>query len=334
MSFAELVTKLSHEFKRYEEDEFKQLVLDYLAPPRELVVKTVNLFRSTLIVGPMNFGKTSFIEAKLGEVIKHLFNQGVDDLEIAYVYAQEVPINDVLKAIRDIDLNKVKYMYVFADDAAAAGGQFGRSAMSKENVRVSQFYIMIRHRLRNNFNYRYYIHPIHSTQVYTLVDITFRRTSQLKLFKDYPDEPQDLKVLGKMLGSAALQALREISFAISTAKNLDTFLSGIYRAVAYFKGIKRLVKAYHGSRNIEAEVNNLKRNLLRVQHVIISNESPPEAESRRPPITQEEFIRIVRELGIHASDRKLRSLYKLIFKDLLGYEVIEKPRMKVVVGSL
>ncbi len=330
MSFTELVAKLSsQEFRRHEEDSFRRLVLDYLAPPKELVLSTTNLFRSTLIVGPMNFGKTSFMEAKLGETIKYLLESGVDELEIAYIYAQEVPINEVINAL-NVDIGRVKYMYVFADDAAAAQGQFGRSAMKKDNVHVSQFYIMIRHRLRREYGYENYIHAIHSTQVYTLVDITFRRTSQLKLFKDYPDEPNDLKIIGRMLGSAALQALREISFTISTAKDLSTYLKGIYSAVAYFKGIKRLVRAYHGSSNIETEVKNLKSYLRKVQYVVVSKDERPRAESQKPPITQEEFIRIARGLGIHASDRKLRELYKYIFKELLGYKVLEKPRKEVV----
>ncbi len=313
----EVKEKLSTSFKE-EEDAFRRLVFNYLAPPKDLVSRTELLFRSTLIVGPMNYGKTSFIEAKLGEVIKSLLESGVDEYEIGYVYAQETPIDKIVDSMEDLDFSRLKYLFVFSDDAAAAPGQHGRTAVSEENVSISQFYIMLRHRIKERYGYRYYIHVIHSSQVYTLVDVTFRRCAALKLFKDVSDEPNDLKVLARMLGSAAMHALREISFKIASARDLTTYLEGIYSAIAYFKGIKRLVKAFRDRERIEEEVKELKTYLRRVQYL-----TPREGEGEASRETNTE-----KQVG---TDGALRVLGRLLIElrktnnlKLLGNRVVIK----------
>ena len=162
--------------------------------------------RSALIVGEMGSGKTTFIEAKLGEAVQALLGQGVDDGSICYVYGKEAGIQQLLEAAQGLDLQRCLYLYLFNDDAPASTGGHGRRAMSRENVSESQAYIMIRHRLKG-MGFRGFLFVAHASQVYHLVDITFRRMAVLKFFKSYPDEPADFRLLGPLVGSAGLAAL-------------------------------------------------------------------------------------------------------------------------------
>ncbi len=46
-------------------------------------------------------------------------------------------------------------------------------------------------------------------------------------------------------------------------------------------------------------------------------------EKPRAPITQTQFIELVRSLEIHARTQKIHKLYRVLFKDILGYEIHE-----------
>jgi len=134
------------------------------------------------------------------------------------------------------------YFYVFNDDAPAARGGHGRRSMSRENVSESQAYIMIRHRLRSQ-GFRGFLLTIHASQVYHLVDITFRRMAVLKFFKSYPDEPADFRLLGPLVGSAGLAALHDLSMRLWTSNDPETTWQAVHRAVAVLKRWRALARA-------------------------------------------------------------------------------------------
>lgn len=225
------------------------LVRNYIAPPFDTAIRTRKLYRATLLVGPMGSGKTLWTENKLGELIQNLLNEGVDEQQICYVYAQETRLSEIVgEAIAGLELPKCVYLYIFNDDAAAAPGGHGRRAMAGENVEESQYYIMIRHRLEKHGGFKRYLHVLHATQVYSLIDVTFRRTAALKVFKDYPDEPADHKIMSRMLGAAGMQALLELSVKLYTGTPED-ILEAANTGVALFKRYRRIVKAKHGARD-------------------------------------------------------------------------------------
>ena len=60
-------------------------MLRYIAPSRDLTGRTRLLLRSMLVIGPMGYGKTSFIEAKLGEVVNKLLGSW-DGMVYHHVY--------------------------------------------------------------------------------------------------------------------------------------------------------------------------------------------------------------------------------------------------------
>ena len=130
------------------ETRAKGRIRAYMAPPPEFVREAPLHMRSALIVGEMGSGKTTFIEAKLGEAVQQLLDQGVDEYNICYIYGREAGIKELLNSTRTLDLEKCHYLYLFNDDAPASKGGHGRRSMSGENVTESKTYIMIRHRLK------------------------------------------------------------------------------------------------------------------------------------------------------------------------------------------
>lgn len=224
------------------ERKARSRILAYMAPPPDFVRTAKLHMRSALIVGEMGSGKTTFIEAKLGEAIRYLLDNGVDEGEICYVYGKEKGVSSLIKAVTDIDVDTCMYMYMFNDDAPAATGGHGRRALSKENVQESQAYIMIRHKLRS-LGFKGFLFIVHASQVYHLVDITFRRMAVLKFFKTYPDEPADFRLLGPLVGSAGLAALHDLSIQLWTSNDPETTWQAVHRAVAVLKRWRVLAKA-------------------------------------------------------------------------------------------
>jgi len=214
---------------------------DYIAPPDYVINTVENRPNTMIIVGSMGSGKTTWTLSAISKAIEKLLKRGADDREICVIHTLEYSMHNTIKEIKsNLDIEHAKYMYWFSDDAPAAEGMHGRRSMSKENVSESQFYTVIRHRLeRIGFNGFMFI--AHATQVYHLIDITFRRTAKLKVFKDYPDEPSDLRIIGPMLGKTYLRKLREISRMIWIPRTKDELTRGLSSAVVRLISKKKVV---------------------------------------------------------------------------------------------
>jgi len=270
---------------RFQNDEGERervRFLKYVAPSPGTVKRVRKLLRSTLVIAPMGFGKTSFIEAKLGDAVSYLLDKGVDDDEIAYVYAQEVSLQTVLEKLSELDLSRYTYLFIFMDDVIAAEGMHGRRAMSRENVEQTKALVMVRHRLEN-LGYTGYTHIVWTAQVYTLVDVSVRRTSTLKIFKDYPEEPGDFWVLSRMLGAAALAALNKISDMVASDDPLK-ILMGLYSGVAVMKRYRWMIQAFDGAgsvEEIEGQVERKKRVLHGVRRLVVGPDDYMEYSSVR-----------------------------------------------------
>ncbi len=253
----------------------KARILRYIAPSPDLVRRTKLLLRSMLVIGPMGYGKTSFVEAKLGEAIERLLDHGIDEREIGYFYMQETPISRIVAEIKENrELPRLTYLFIFVDDAPAAEGLHGRRALAKENVAESQVITMIRHRLKEA-GYTGYVFLAWTSQVYHLVDITVRRTSALKIFKDYPEE-DDMKLVGRMLGAAGMRALALLSDWLSSDDPLR-FLQAVYAGVAKMKRRRWLITTYtcNGFPNCELTIEELENEVNRkkryLEHVVQLN---------------------------------------------------------------
>lgn len=276
---------------REDRGEIRQLIYRTLAPSREIAEKTVNPFRSMLLIAPMNRGKTSWAEAMLGETIRWLVEeQGFDERQIAYVYAEAVDIQSIVKELgSSLDLGRVYYLFIFSDDAAAAAGQHGRRAVSRENIEVSQFYIRIRHEIRRQYGYTRAITAIHATQVYHLIDKTFREASDIDVLKAMPKSESDRREIAKLMHPEYVPAvwalLRRLGRKRLLAKTLGEFLEAIYTAVVIVDGVPFVVRAYSDPRRIAAEVEERKAWLERVQHLRLEpsgDEEESEAENHAP----------------------------------------------------
>ena len=223
--------------------ELRQVIYRTLAPSREIVEKTVNPFRSMLLIAPMSRGKTSWAEAMLGETIEWLVErQGLEEDNIAYVYAEAVDIQTIVRELSSsLDLGKIYYIFIFSDDAAAALGQHGRRASSRENVNVSQFYIRIRHILRQRYGYTRAVTAIHATQVYHLIDKTFREAADIDVIKALPKSEVDRKVISRLMVPeyvpAVFSLLRRLGRQRLLARSLSEFLEAIYTAVVILDGV-------------------------------------------------------------------------------------------------
>lgn len=264
------------------EQRMNALVSGYIAPGPDVVAGARKMYRATLLVGPMGTGKTTWAENKLGELVERLLGEGVDEQQVCYVYSQETALSRIVSEMaRDLDLRRCLYLYIFNDDAIAGEGAMGRRAMSEENVAENQYYVMIRHRLEA-MGFDRYLHVLHAAQVYTLIDITFRRTAALKVFKDYPDEPADHKTLTRMLGAAGMAALLELSVKLYTG-TAEEILEAANTGVALFKRFRRLTRARHGASAV----------LHRVQNTRIRPEDPEPPDRER---AYQQLLRIVRKL--------------------------------------
>ena len=286
-------------------------ILNYVAPPKWLVEKIDNPLRSMIIVGSMGSGKTTWTLSLIARAIERLLEDGVDNSEILVVHTQSLSMLQTLTLLNNsgVDFTKVRYLYWFNDDAPSAVGQHGRRAMSGENVAESQFYTMIRHELARR-GFHGFLFIAHSTQVYHLIDVTFRRTAKLKVFKDYPDEPADLRIVGPMLGRVYLADLREITRKIFSPQSPEELVKGLSSAVVKFVHLRSLV------------VVNRKEIPKGVAFI---STSMPRCHDAKPSITigKGEFRRVARRFGIHAGDYKLDMLYEYLMKRL-GFVAEEK----------
>ncbi len=258
--------------------ELRKLIYRTLAPEPEIARRVTNAFRSMLLIAPMNRGKTSWAEAILGETIGYLVgHQGIDEQEIAYVYAVASDINRIVEEIgASLDLARLTYLFVFSDDAVASEGQHGRRAASKANVEVSKFYVRIRHILRERYGYSRALTAIHATQVYHLIDKTFREASDIDVLKALPKSQVDRRQIAGLLHpdyvSSTFGLLRSLGRKRLLAKTLQEFLEAIYTAVVVVDGVPFVVRAYKDPKRIQGEVEERKAWLSRVQNLKLSQE--------------------------------------------------------------
>jgi len=262
-------------------------------------------------VGPMGYGKTSLIEAKLGEAVKYLTDEaGVDEREILVVYGQEQPLSRIIQALRESEYEpgSIRYLYLFVDDALAAPGQHGRRGMSRENVEEGKTLSMIRHRLRE-WGYEGYTHVVYATQVYTGVDITIRRVSKLKVWKDLPDERSDWKTVAWMLGSAGLSFLAKLTLKLTAPRSPWEFLTAVYTGVARLGAKRWIMRAYPleaaDTPRIEEEARKRREWLSRAQRLVVKGEDAErggagEASIPRDNIDYGALFHVVSRLLEHA----------------------------------
>ena len=296
-------------------------VLDYVVPPRWLVERVENPLRSMIVVGSMGSGKTTWTLSLIAKAVEKLLEDGVDSSEILVVHTQGLSMLQALALLDSsgVDFGKIRYLYWFNDDAPSAVGQHGRRALSAENVAESQFYLAIRHRLEER-GFRGFMFVAHATQVYHLIDITFRRTAKLKVFKDYPDEPADLRIVGPMLGRVYLADLREITRKIFSPQSPEELVEGLSSAVVKFTYKKMLVIV--NKREIPKGVTLISAgtpghwDTAPLVESELDQTTPGGAPVLRPPIGKKEFRRMVKELGIQARGIKIDRLYEYIMRRL------------------
>jgi hypothetical protein len=256
-------------------------------------------FKAVIITGAMNSGKTSFIEALIGRAVNTILGYGIDDSSIAFIHSYERDISEITRsAMNTLDLDRIKYLYLFNDDAPATNA-FSRLFLRRENISEMQYYVMIRHRLERR-GFKGLLVVIHATQVFNIIDKTFRSTSDLFLFKSYPMDPNDLKLIGMMVGKVGLAALASITYKLRLPNSFTEYLEGVYSAVAKLIRTKRLVKAY--DKTVE-ETTTYKNLLSKINHVVIEPKhevQDDQSEEQEPPknIYRVEFYDIHSPLAI------------------------------------
>ena len=213
--------------------------MDYVRPHFTVRLK----LHAALVLGGMGVGKTSWVLSLLAKAQQQLLESGIDDDEICILHTMEMAPSEAVDKLREsgVELGKVKYLYMFIDDAPAAEGLHSRLAKTRENVEESKFITMIRHRLAE-MGYSGFVFVPFSTQVYDLIDPTVRRTARLKVFKDYPEEPNDLRTVGRMLGREYMAALRQITRMIYAPRSQGELHQGLSTAVVRFLGRKKVVE--------------------------------------------------------------------------------------------
>ena len=271
---------------------FNEMILRYIAAP-PFMLRAKIPYRAAIVVGPMNSGKTSFTEALLGRAVSWLLEYGIDENEIAYVHSYERNISEIIReAEKKLQLKKIRYFYLFNDDAIASNTGNARLSFTPEAVGESQYYTMIRHRLRKK-GFNGFLFVFHATQVFSLLEKTFRSTSDLYLFKYYPMEPADIKLIGQMVGKAGMMALAEISYKLRTPRSFNDFLEAVYSAVARLIKSKRLVKAYE--HDPAADTERYKAVLRSINIITIEPSQNPDEEPGAKSKSADKQYRYIRK---------------------------------------
>ncbi len=258
--------------------KFKSLILDYIAP-KTFMLKARIPFRAVIVTGSMNSGKTSFSKALIARAVKQLLKNSIDENEITFIHSYERDISEIIDNVKnEIDFSKTKYLYLFNDDAAATSA-FSTLRLKGTNIPEIQFYVMLRHRMEK-LGFNGILIVFHATQVFNVIDKVFRTTSELYLFKSYPMDPNDIKLIGQLIGKAGMKALADITYKLRVLSDLDTFLEGVYTAVAKLIKSKRLVKAYEYTID---EINNYVKLLNKINYIIIEPKDVQIMTRNTPP---------------------------------------------------
>jgi len=274
--------------------KFREQVIHYIAAPK-FMLKAKTPYRAAVIVGPMNSGKTSFVKALLGKAVFRLLEHGIDESEIGFVHSYERNMSQIVKvADKNFDLKKQKYLYLFNDDAAASDTGNSRQSFTPEAIGESKYYIMIRHRLGEK-GFNGFLFVFHATQIFSLLEKTFRNTADLFLFKYYPVTKDDASLIGWMVGKAGMLALAELSYKLRMPKTFNDFLEAVYTAVGKLIRSRHLVKAY--DENPETDTNYYKAILRKINNATIEPQAEDEEETQITATkTQERLNKITLEI--------------------------------------
>lgn len=211
----------------------------YLVPSDYKIQLMKNPFHSSLIVGGMGSGKTTYMLSMMTRAYNILRKRGYTDDEVKIVHTEGYSVSMLLLDLkRALDLEKIKFLYIFNDDAPSSK-QSSRQRLKIESIANILNVFRIRHHLEE-MGYNGFIFIAFATQTYTALDPDLRRACRLKIFKDYPDEPADKKLIGLMLGRSYMNALREITLSLIAPKSKEDLIRGLQTAVCKL-GLYKLV---------------------------------------------------------------------------------------------
>ena len=138
---------------------------------------------------------------------------------------------------------------------------------------VSKFYIRIRHELRRRYGYTRAVTAIHATQVYHLLDKTFREAADIDVIKALQKNEADRRAVARLIVPeyvpAVFSLLRRLGRQRLLARTLAEFLEAVYTAVVVMDGTPYVVRAFHDGSRIAEEVEEKKRWLRKVQHMAL-----------------------------------------------------------------
>lgn len=221
-------------------------MISYLAPQIDMVNFIGSMLSGIEVVGGMGCGKTTFVKSLMAKILSRLYVRGIDEQQILYLHSYSMPIDIVMqKILEQIDIKQVKYIFFVNDDAPSSKGQNARKSMGSANIRSSQYYFTIRHKLEDaGFSGNYTI--AHLTQRHTALDKNLKVSTKLKIFKDYPEELDDRIAVREYIGNNGEYQLKLINNMIfnphSISEKVQGLESGIIKFLTYPAITMRITK--------------------------------------------------------------------------------------------
>ena len=162
---------------------------------------------------------------------------------------------------------------------------------------VSKFYIRIRHELRRRYGYTRAVTAIHATQVYHLLDKTFREAADIDVIKALPKNEADRRAVARLIAPeyvpAVFSLLRRLGRQRLLARTLAEFLEAVYTAVVVMDGTPYVVRAFHDGSRIAEEVEEKKRWLRKVQHMALGPEEEQGANTNAQTWALRELLELI-----------------------------------------